>query len=213
LNDAHVLIGQFDSPYVRRVGITLRHYDVAFEHRPWSVFSDAEKVRAIYPPLRVPVLILPDGTVLGESAVMLDHLDRLVPAERRLVPPDGTGRTAVLRATSLATALAEKAVSLFYERRMHAEAAADWQARLESQITGALGMIERERAAASDYWIGGRLTQADITLACVMRFLREAHPALASPANAPATAAACARMEEMPAFREISQPYIPPGAA
>lgn len=29
-----ILIGQFDSPFVRRVGITLRLYDLPFEHRP-----------------------------------------------------------------------------------------------------------------------------------------------------------------------------------
>jgi glutathione S-transferase len=39
-----ILIGQYDSPFVRRVGITLRLYGIAFEHRPWSVWGDAEKI-------------------------------------------------------------------------------------------------------------------------------------------------------------------------
>ena len=31
-----ILIGQYDSPFVRRVGIALSLYDIPFEHRPWS---------------------------------------------------------------------------------------------------------------------------------------------------------------------------------
>ena len=37
-----ILIGQYDSPFVRRVGIALRRYQLPFEHRPWSVWGDAE---------------------------------------------------------------------------------------------------------------------------------------------------------------------------
>src|SRR2546430_8384770 len=45
------LIGQYDSPFVRRVAIAMRLYGIAFEHRPWSTFGDADKI-APYNPLR-----------------------------------------------------------------------------------------------------------------------------------------------------------------
>ena len=35
-----ILIGQYDSSYVRRVAIALRLYDLPFEHRPWPVFQE-----------------------------------------------------------------------------------------------------------------------------------------------------------------------------
>jgi len=34
-----ILIGQYDSPFVRRVGIALTLYGLPFEHRPWSIFA------------------------------------------------------------------------------------------------------------------------------------------------------------------------------
>jgi hypothetical protein len=34
-----IFIGQFDSPFVLRVGIALKRYALPFEHRPWSVFG------------------------------------------------------------------------------------------------------------------------------------------------------------------------------
>ena len=40
-----ILIGQYDSSFVRRVGIALRLYGHPFDHRPWSVFSDMDKIR------------------------------------------------------------------------------------------------------------------------------------------------------------------------
>ena len=39
-----ILLGQYDSPFVRRVAIALHHYELPFEHRPWSVWADAAKI-------------------------------------------------------------------------------------------------------------------------------------------------------------------------
>ena len=39
-----ILIGQYDSPFVRRVAIAMRLYGLPFEHKPWSTFGDADKI-------------------------------------------------------------------------------------------------------------------------------------------------------------------------
>ncbi|HQX46286.1 MAG TPA: glutathione S-transferase N-terminal domain-containing protein [Steroidobacteraceae bacterium] len=39
------LIGMFDSPFVRRVAIALRHYGMPFEHLDWSVGRDPRQPR------------------------------------------------------------------------------------------------------------------------------------------------------------------------
>jgi len=43
------LIGMLDSPYVRRVAVTLRLLGIPFEHHPLSVFSTYEQFRLINP--------------------------------------------------------------------------------------------------------------------------------------------------------------------
>jgi glutathione S-transferase len=80
-----ILVGMYDSPFVRRVAIALRLYGIEYEHRPWSVFRDAEKVARFNPLMRVPTLVLDDGETLIDSAAILDALDDMVGATRALV--------------------------------------------------------------------------------------------------------------------------------
>jgi glutathione S-transferase len=67
-----ILIGQYDSPFVRRVAIAMTLQGVAFEHRPWSVWADAEAIAPFNPLRRVPTLVLDDGEALIESSAILD---------------------------------------------------------------------------------------------------------------------------------------------
>src|SRR5215471_11292058 len=98
-----ILIGQYDSPFVRRVGIALTLYGLPFEHRPWSTFGDADKVRAYNPLVRVPTLVLDDGEMLIESHLILDYLDSRVPADRRMFPTAEPDRHRALKVAALAT--------------------------------------------------------------------------------------------------------------
>ena len=206
-----ILIGQYDSPFVRRVGIALTLYGMAFEHRPWSVFGDTEKIRPYNPLVRVPTLVLDDGEVLMESHSILDYLDNLVGRERALFPATGPARHKALRIAALATGTGEKAVSLFYEKRLHREISDVWVDRCRSQVLGTLAVLEAERAVrASDYWFGDRIGHADIAVAAVLRFIAEAHPGLVSMADFTALAAHAARLEALPVFQAISQPFIAP---
>ncbi len=87
-----ILIGQYDSGFVRRVGIALTLYDIPFEHWPWSVFGDADRLKAYNPLVRVPTLVLDDGDVLLDSFAMIDYLDQLVEPSRALLPQTGPAR-------------------------------------------------------------------------------------------------------------------------
>lgn len=130
-----ILIGQYDSPFVRRVGIALTLYEMPFEHRPWSTFGDADKIRPYSPLTRVPTLVLDNGEVLIESHSILDYLDSLVPPAKEMFPSTEPARHQALKIAALATGMGEKAVSLFYEKRFHKEVSKLWIERCQSQIS------------------------------------------------------------------------------
>ncbi len=205
-----ILIGQYDSSFVRRVGIALRIYDLAFEHRPWSVFGDGERVRAFNPLMRVPTLVLDDGDVLVDSHSILDYLDGLVAPERRLFPQGEPERRRAIKVAALATGLADKGVSLFYEVRLHEPISEAWAGRLRSQIKATLTTLEHDRALSEGPWFGKRIGHSDIAVACAWRHVSEAHPGLIDPGEYPSLSAHSRRMEALPVFQEISQPFIPP---
>ena len=208
-----ILIGQYDSPFVRRVGIALTLYGLEFEHRPWSTFGDADKIRPYNPLTRVPTLVLDDGEVLIESHSILDHLDSLVPRAKALFPAEGRARRDALKIAALATGAADKAVSLFYETRLHAQASTVWVQRCRGQIAGVLAALESDRAARpGDYWFDGRIGHCDIAVAAMLRFVGEAHAGTVPLAGFPALGAHAARLEATPAFQKISQNFIPPSS-
>ena len=206
-----ILIGQYDSPFVRRVGIALTLYGLPFEHRPWSAFGDADKIRSYNPLIRVPTLVLDDGEVLTESHLMLDYLDSLVLAEQRMFPTSEPARHQALRIAALATGLGDKSVSLFYEKRLHEKVSDLWVGRCRTQIESVLAALEADRAVRPGaYWFGDRIGHADVAVTAVLRFLGEAHPGLVPLTGFPALEAHAARMEALPVFQAISQPFIPP---
>ena len=203
-----ILIGQFDSPFVRRVGIALRLYGIPFEHQPWSVFGDADRLRAVNPLTRVPTLVLDEGEALVDSPSIIDHLDMLVPEGQALFPRQEPARRRAMRVTALACGLGDKAVSLFYEKRLHAHVSDIWVERCRQQIGATLAVLEAE--CPGGFWFGGRLGHADIAVAAIFRFLNEAHPGLLAPTEAPGLRRYAAALEALPVFQEIQQPFIPP---
>lgn len=206
-----VLIGQFDSPFVRRVAIAMVHYDMAFEHVPWSVWADADRLAHHNPLRRVPTLILEDKTVLVESFAILDYLDEMAGPERALLPSRGPVRRAGLRLSGLAAGMADKAVSLLYEHvlRKGPVRSPIWVDRCTAQIEDTLRLFEAERRSQpSAFFLGDTLTHADIAVACALRFTREAHPELAERAVGPLLAAHADRCEALAVFQQVVQPLI-----
>jgi len=174
-----ILIGQYDSPFVRRVAIALRLYGYAYEHRPWSTFGDADRIAPLNPLRRVPTLVLDDGEVLIESGAILDHLDEVAGPSRALTPEGGPPRRQALKVCALATGLADKAVSLFYERLLHPQTSQAWIDRCTAQITDVLEALEADKTGrTTPWWFGNTMGHADIAVACAIRFKRDAHPGL-----------------------------------
>lgn len=206
-----ILIGQYNSPFVRRVAIALRLYGLAYEHRPWSTFADAEQIAQYNPLRRVPTLVLDDGEVLIDSVTILDHLDALAGAMKALIAPAGPARRQALKICALATGLADKAVSLVYERELHQQVSQAWIDRCVAQVAGVLDTLQTDRAGrATSFWFGEIIGHADIAVACALRFTTEAHPTLFDLLRWPSLAAYAARCEALAPFQAVTQPFIPP---
>ncbi|NMJ42329.1 glutathione S-transferase family protein [Roseomonas sp. JC162] len=205
-----ILIGQYDSPFVRRVGIALTLYGIAFEHRPWSTFGDAGRIRPLSPLTRVPVLLV-DGVALTDSHLILAQLDELAPPGTALMPADPVHRLAARQLVGLATGMAETAVSLFYEKILHDHPSPLLIERRGAQVTATAAVLETAAAtAATPFLCGAAITHADIALAAAVRFVTEAHPGLLDPVALPALTRRCRDLEAMEAFQAIQQPFIPP---
>ena len=205
------LIGQYDSPFVRRVGIALTLYGMEFEHLPFSSFGEWEKFADHNPLRRVPALVLDDGEALIDSAAILDFLDELHGRNRALIAPAGPARRAALRRIALACGTADKAVSFFYAGLFAPSLDPAFVARCEAQILNGLKTLDQECAGRpGDWWHGEGPGHDDIAAACVARLLSEAYADLVKLSDYPALAAHCARAEALPAFRTISQEFIPP---
>jgi glutathione S-transferase len=206
-----ILIGQYDSPFVRRVAVALALYDLPFEHRPWSVFSDADKVAPFNPLLRVPTLVLDSGETVIESACILDYIDELAGPSKALIAREGAARREALKICALATGLADKAVSLVYEHVLHTEKSDVWMGRCKGQMQGVLDVLEADRASRQGaFWFGDAIGHADIAVTCALRFAREAHPMVFTGPRWPLSIAHAERCEALPPFKSFVQLYSPP---
>jgi glutathione S-transferase len=207
-----ILIGMFDSPFVRRVAVTMNLLKIPFQHRNWSVGKDFDRIREFNPLGRVPTLVLDDGEALIESAAILDYLDDFVGPARALLPSSGRDRREALRAMSIAVGAAEKGVLQVYESvfRPEQKRHEPWVDRCRVQMHGALAELERSAAGRGDRWlVGGHLTQADVTTGCVFTFLCDALGAKTAGAY-PSLAGLAERCERLPEFSAAKLAFAAP---
>lgn len=208
-----ILIGMFDSPFVRRVAVSMKLLGLGFEHRNWSVGKDQASIREFNPLGRVPTLVLDNGEVLLESSAILDHLDQEAGPEAALLPIAGPLRRRGLNLMALATGAAEKGIAQIYEVQFRPpeKRHEPWVQRCREQMQGALRLLDRACAeVAPGHWLLGKaLSQADITVACMVTLLSDA--LRLAPGDYPALTALVARCEALPEFKSVHVPYFAPG--
>jgi glutathione S-transferase len=197
-----LLIGMLDSPYVRRVAVSLKLMRVPFEHRAVSVFRHMDEFRKVNPVVKAPTLVADDGTMLMDSTLILDHVESTLPESRRLMPSEPSARLAALHVLGLALAATDKGVSVVYEheRRPPEKVHAPWLDRVVSQANIACAELEKIAAKAHP-WVGGeRIGAADVMIACGWRFNQSMNAKEIPAERYPALAALCSRAETLPEF-------------
>jgi glutathione S-transferase len=194
------LVGQYDSPFVRRVAITLNVYGLPFKRNAMSVFSDAEEMAKINPIVRIPSLVLEDGGVLIDSGAIIDYLDGLVGPSRALTPTREPERQRVLQIIAYATGAIDKLGTITYENAFHPpqHVSRDWIARCGRQLEGALQVLEE--IPKEPYFLGETLTQADISTGVMIGYMKLGRHKPFPAASYPALEALSQRLEALDAF-------------
>jgi len=196
------LIGMLDSPYVRRVAISLKVLGLAFDLEQVSVFRHFDRFARINPVVKAPTLITDDGVVLMESTLILEHIAERGP--RRLMPADRAAHERALRQVGLALAACEKSVSVVYEcnQRPAEKQHQPWLDRMSGQLVAAYRALEAE--ASPDWFTGEELMQPQITTAVAWRFTQHMVSELVPQADFPKLAVLSARAEKLQPFRETN---------
>lgn len=199
------LIGMLDSPYVRRVAVSLQLLGLPFEHRSISVFRTFEQFRSINPVVKAPTLVCDDGTVLMDSTLIVDYAEALAAARgtgRSLMPTELAQRQHALRVIGLSLAACEKIVQIVYEQTLRPaeKQHQPWLERVQGQLLAACAALEAEvqrqpLAAERD-----RIDQAGLTCAVAWHFMHEMRPQIVRAADHPALHAYSQQVEQLPEF-------------
>jgi len=201
-----ILVGRYQSPFVRRVAISLKLLGIPFENKSISTINDRPGVTAHNPLGRVPALVVDDSETLIESGFILDYLDEIVGPERALVPAKGAARRHVLRLVALGLGVMEKTIALYTEKTRRPPEAFHPPIFEQCRNQARDGLMALERLAGSPWLAGDRLSQADVTLAAGISFMKIVAPETLDGLALPKIEAALARAEALPAFAETRPP-------
>ena len=194
------LIGMLDSPYVRRVAISLQLLGLRFEHRSISVFRQFDEFQAINPVVKAPSLVCDDGQVLMDSSLILDFAEALA-FPRSLMPSALDMRQRTLRTIGLALAACEKSVQLVYEQQLRPgdKQHAPWVSRVTGQLLAACDALEAEvtRHPLPHHAID----QAGVSTAVAWTFIQAMMPQVVDAKRCPALVSWTAQAEQRPEFR------------
>ena len=194
-----LLVGMLDSPYVRRAAITGTLLGLGFEHRSVSVFRHMDAFRAINPLVKAPSLVCDDGTVITDSALIIQHFEDVT--GRSLRPADPALRPRDLGLTGIGIVTADKAVGIEYERkRPEPQRYAPWTERITGQLHAALDLLDGA-AARGELGPAASPGPAGITAAIAWGFCRFVIPEFVEETRWPALAAHAHACEATEVFR------------
>jgi glutathione S-transferase len=195
------LIGMLDSPYVRRVAISLQVLGLRFEHQSLSVFRTFAEFQKVNPVVKAPTFVADDGTVLMDSTLILEYAEAL--ARPRTLMPSGLGELcASLRIIGVALAATEKSVQIVYERNRPLEKQHEpWASRVSGQTLAAYSELESALEGGRLPGSGSTIDQAGITTAVAWHFTQQTIPDVVPAARFPRLTAFSRRAESLAEFR------------
>lgn len=204
VNDAEgevLLIGRYFSPFVRRVAVTLRYFQVPYRHCVVSNLTEMPELEKHNPIGRIPVMVLASGEILIDSAAMLDYLDERASPGRALMPASGLERRRAFFILMTAAGTIERAMTANEEQRRPVDKQISNRLdRLRNFTRRGLTVLDVELGGRT-WFLGDRMLQPDITAAVGLTFIRRVHPGLVEDKDVPALSQLTERCEAMPEFQ------------
>jgi glutathione S-transferase len=196
------LIGMLDSPYVRRVAISLQMLGLRFEHQSLSVFRTFDEFRQINAVVKAPTLLADDGTVLMDSTLILQYAEAVAMPAAQRTPTMPTELLRSQHLLGLALAACDKAVQIVYEGMVRPveKVHQPWLTRVTSQMLAALDALEAEQKRSPLDASGAAMPPAGVMIAVTWHFIQQMLPEVADAANYPALAAYSRLAEALPEF-------------
>ena len=180
-----ILRSTVTSPFGRKVRMAIDSLELGSRITvvPADTLDENDTLRLQNPLGKIPCLLLPDGTALYDSRVIIDYLQEVAGTER-LYPRQGETRHRLLTRATLADGMADAALLLVYEGRFrepdtHSER---WLAHQRGKISRALATFENDLPD----W--KKTDIVSIALACALSYLDWRKP-IAWRANFPRTSA------------------------
>ena len=204
------LIGMLDSPYVRRVAISLQLLGLRFEHRSVSVFRTFPEFQRINPVVKAPTLLCDDGEVLMDSTLILEYAEAVAQSAaqpRTLRPAQLHELQHDLRLTGLALAACEKSGQIVYERglRPPEKVHQPWIERVSGQLLAAYGALEHELARRPLEVTSASIRQSGVSVAVAWHFTQRMLPEVVPAREFPQLVAFSAAAETLAEF--MAAPY------
>jgi glutathione S-transferase len=148
------------------VQVALEELGVPYE-RIWvsKEPADVEKLKKLNSTGKVPALVLPDGTIMFESAAMLLHLALKYPQQQLAPPPTEVAHAVFLQwMVFLSANLYEAALRMYYPARYSSRGEADAAAVQQQGVADFLAHLGLISQTLNPYVLGSRYSIADVYL-------------------------------------------------
>jgi glutathione S-transferase len=188
------------SPFGRKCAVLVHELGlqsrVEFEPATVSPINRNADIARGNPLVKIPTLILDDGSALFDSPVICEYFDSLS-GTPRFFPAPGPARWVVLKRQALADGLMDAAILLRYEQTLRPEALrwAEWVAAQQSKLIGALDAMEADAPGFGDGFDIGH-----VATACAVGYLDLRFPQVAWREGRARLAAWFTRVSERPSL-------------
>ncbi|GGA80338.1 hypothetical protein GCM10011369_22850 [Neiella marina] len=200
------LIGMLDSPYVRRVAISMQLLNIEFEHQSLSVFRDFDEFQRISPTVKAPTLVCNNGRLLTDSNLILSYLEAIAGNSRTLMPQGISEYQLALHIVGLALTACEKSVQIVYEQQLRPDDKQHqpWIDRVQGQLLHCYQLLEQELSKSNLAKRSDDIRQTGITVACAWYFTQHMIPGVIDPEQFPLLSRYSATVEQLPEFQAAS---------